>query len=92
MLLLGITDLISALLLVRGFYEVAIPTAVVLFFAAYLIIKALLFIADIGSIMDIVAGILLVLSLFYSMPQSFLFIFAFLVGLKGILSVLAAFH
>lgn len=92
MLLLGITDLISALLLVRGFYEVAIPTAVVLFFAAYLIIKALLFIADIGSMMDLGAGILLILSVFYAVPSSFLFIFAFLLGLKGILSMLTGFH
>ncbi|MDP1538828.1 MAG: hypothetical protein Q8M00_02235 [bacterium] len=89
---MGITDLIAALLLIRGFYDVTISNAAIFFFAAYLIIKALLFIADIGSIMDLGAGILLVLSVFYAVPLPFLFIFAFLVGSKGILTMLAGFH
>jgi len=92
MLFLGIADFIVALLLVRNFYNVSIPSAVIFFFAAYLIIKALLFIADIGSMMDLGAGILLILSVFFAVPLPLLFIFAFLIGLKGVLSVLGGFH
>jgi len=92
MLFLGIFDFIVALLLIRDFYNISAPNAVIFFFAAYLIIKALLFIADIGSMMDLGAGILLILSVFYAVPSSFLFIFAFLLGLKGILSMLTGFH
>lgn len=89
MLILGIADLISALLLVRGFYNVPIPNAVIFFFAVYLLIKAIIFIADVGSWMDIIAGLLLVLSISYSPPTFLLFGFAALVGLKGGMSLMA---
>ena len=89
MLILGIADLISALLLTRGFYNVSIPSAVIFFFAIYLFIKAIFFIADVGSWMDIIAGFLLVLSISYSLPTFLLLGFAILVGLKGAMSLLA---
>lgn len=92
MLILGIADLISALLLIRGVYQIAIPAGLVFFFALYLLIKAVIFISDIGSWMDIIAGILLVLSISYSLPTIFLLAFAALIGLKGAMSLLAGIH
>ena len=89
MLLLGVADLIAALLLMRGFYNVPIPNIVIFIFAIYLFIKALIFIADIGSMMDIGAGILLVLSIAVQIPIYVLLAFAFLLGLKGVLTVFA---
>lgn len=92
MLLLGAADLIAALLLVRGFYNILVPNAVIFFFAAYLFIKALIFIADIGSWMDIIAGLLLVLSISNTIPVFLLLGFAALVGLKGAMSILGSVH
>lgn len=92
MLILGIADLLSALLLIRGIYHVAVPGALVFVFALYLLIKAIMFISDIGSWMDIVAGLLLVLSLTYSMPTFILLAFAVLIGLKGAMSLFAGIH
>lgn len=89
MLILGIADLISALFLIRGFLHIAVPGALVFFFALYLLIKAILFISDIGSWMDIAAGLLLVISLSYPLPMFLLLAFAVLIGLKGAMSLLA---
>jgi hypothetical protein len=48
-----------------------------------------LFLADIGSLFDIAGGILLILSLSMALPPLLLFVFAGLVGFKGILSLFA---
>lgn len=88
MLILGILDSLAALLLVRGFYSVSIPEAIIFLFALYLFGKALIFIADIGSWMDIGAGLLLILSLSHPLPQIILLIFAGLLGLKGAMSII----
>jgi len=89
MLLLGIGDTIAALLLVRGFYDIFIPTVIVSIFAGYLIIKGIIFIADIGSIMDIAVGILLFLTIATTIHFSILLIFAVIVGIKGIMTIFA---
>ena len=86
---LGILDLIAAALLVGIAYQVVLPTGLVIAFAVYLFLKALMFLMDIGSFFDIVAGILLVLSLSMSLPPLAFLILAGLVGLKGIMSLFA---
>ena len=87
---LGILDILAAGLLVGAAYQLAIPAGLVISFAVYLFLKALLFLLDIGSLFDIIAGILLILSLSLALPQILLFIFAALVGFKGILSLFAS--
>ena len=92
MLFLGIFDIFSVVLLMRGFYNIPVPNELVIFFAAYLILKGLIFICDIGSMMDVAAGILLILTLFISLHISILLIFATLIGLKGVLTLFSGIH
>jgi len=87
MLLLGIADIIAASLLIRELYNIPVPHVIVIIFASYLIMKGVLFISDIGSLMDLVAGILLILTIFFNFPMFILIIFASLLGIKGVMSL-----
>jgi hypothetical protein len=87
MLLLGIADIIAGALLIRGIYNISVPQMLVMVFAGYLIMKGILFISDIGSLMDLGAGILLILTLFFNFPILILIIFASLLGIKGVMSL-----
>ena len=89
MLLLGIADIIAGSLLIRGIYNIPVPQIVVIVFAGYLIMKGILFIADIGSLMDLAAGVVLILTLFFNFPMLILIIFASLLGIKGVMSLFA---
>ena len=86
---LGIFDILAAGLLVGAGYHLPMPQGLIITIAVYLILKALIFLTDIGSLFDIVAGILLILSLSMSLPPLVFFILAGLVGLKGIMSLFA---
>jgi hypothetical protein len=86
---LGILDIAACGVLIGRAYDVAFPKGAVIALAVYLLIKAVLFLADIGSLFDIVGGILLILSLSMALPPLLLFIAAGLVGFKGILSLFA---
>ena len=86
---LGILDILAAGLLAGSAFQLAIPAGLVIGFAVYLFLKALLFLLDIGSLFDIIGGILLILTLSIALPQVLLFIAAGLVGLKGIMSLFA---
>lgn len=87
--ILGVFDILAATALVGVAYGVAIPQGLIITVAVYLFLKALIFLMDIGSLFDIIAGILLVLSLSITLPPLVLFILAGLIGLKGILSLFA---
>lgn len=89
--ILGLADIITAACLIATGLRVDAPRQMVLFFSLYSILKGLFFLKDIGSVMDIFAGTLLFLTLFFQFPQSLLYFAAFLVGLKGLLS-LFSFH
>jgi len=52
-------------------------------------LEALLFLADIGSLFDVIGGILLILSLSMTLPPLVFFVAAVLVGLKGMMSLFA---
>ncbi|OGZ24139.1 MAG: hypothetical protein A2896_02390 [Candidatus Nealsonbacteria bacterium RIFCSPLOWO2_01_FULL_43_32] len=86
---LGIFDLLAAGLLVGAGYELAMPQGLVITLAVYLLLKALLFLADIGSLFDVIGGILLILSLSMTLPPLVFFVAAVLVGLKGMMSLFA---
>jgi hypothetical protein len=86
-MLLGIADIIAGSLLIRELYSIPVPQVIVVIFAIYLIMKGILFITDIGSLMDLVAGVLLVLTLFLNFPIFILIIFAALLAIKGVMSL-----
>jgi len=87
--ILGILDLLAAGLLAGTAYHLPLAHGLIIGIAIYLILKSLLFLMDIGSLFDIVGGILLILSLFMALPPILLFIVAGLVGLKGLMSLFA---
>lgn len=89
MFLLGLADIASALLLIRGVYQWNIPSEIVTIFAAYLIIKAVIFIFDITSLIDLVAGALLLVSVSSNIPEFILYGFAIFVGFKGAMTLMA---
>ena len=87
--ILGVFDLFAAGLLVGAAYSLPMPKGLVIVLAVYLLLKALLFLKDIGSLFDIAGGILLILSLSMSLPPIIFFVVAGLVALKGIMSLFA---
>ena len=85
MLLLGLIDVliaVEAVLLGYGHYISALIWAA----AAYLILKGLLFIKSIASILDIIAGLLLVLALVVKLPMAVFWAIAIYLVQKGIFS------
>jgi len=85
--LLGLADLTAALLLMSRIFEIETFALISIFFAIYLCIKGFIFIIDIGSALDIVAAILLILNIFFVLPGIILIIVAGLLGLKGLMSL-----
>lgn len=86
---LGVLDLLGAGVLVAVSYSLDIPHGLIITFAVYLILKALVFPKDVGSFFDIAAGVILILSFYMVLPQLVFFVFAGLVGLKGLMSLFA---
>ena len=86
---LGIFDILAAGLLVGAGYHLSMPQGLIITLAVYLILKALIFLTDIGSLFDALGGILLILSLSMALPPLVFFIAAGLVGLKGVMSLFA---
>ena len=87
--LLGLLDILASGILVAAGFGISLPATLVIVFAVYLFLKALVFLLDIGSAFDVIAGILLILSLSMTLSPIVLFIAAGLVGLKGIMSLFA---
>jgi predicted Co/Zn/Cd cation transporter (cation efflux family) len=86
---LGMLDLTAAAILAGTAYHIPINHGLVVGIAVYLLLKALLFLMDIGSVLDIITAITLILSITMVLPPIFLFIMAGLVGLKAIMSLFA---
>lgn len=86
LLLMGLLDLNAALLLVAVVFGVDIPVNILIFVSISLFLKACISITDPGSIIDFGVLILLILSIFISIPSWILFVGAALVGFKGIRS------
>ena len=68
--ILGVADMIAALLFFFLGLKIAIPKAILLGFALYLIIKGILFIMDFASIIDIAIGVILLLFYFAIIPSA----------------------
>jgi len=84
---LGILDLLAALILLSIAFNVKIPIAALIVIPICLFFKACISIFDIGGITDMGIVILIVLSIFISLPLWVLFIGAAVIGLKGIISL-----
>ena len=87
--ILGIQDLIVTALLIAMAFGVNVPFDMVVLIAASLFFKAFAFITDIGSMFDIGAAALLIISYFITPPLLVVCIFIALIGSKGLLSLLA---
>ena len=85
--ILGLGDIFAAIILFASITNP--PLIIIIFTAGYLLIKAFLFLFDIGTAMDIAAGLLLIISLFVNLHPLPLCIFSILIGIKGILSLFA---
>jgi len=84
----GLLDLLAGLNFVAmalGFYQETLLMVI----AAYLIIKGLLFLKDFASVIDLIAGLIVVLGIFtIAVPKIPLLIFAVLLLQKGASSLL----
>lgn len=88
---LGIADLLAGFIFLALIFKINVTISMEIFFAAYLIIKGGIFFInsmDFGSALDILAGILLIFSIFTLIPVLILILFAAFLILKGLLSIL----
>jgi uncharacterized membrane protein len=88
--ILGIADIIATFLLFsKCLHFEDISHLFLITFAIYLLLKGFVFLTDIGSIIDILGGILLILSLFIKLPCPIFWVVGGFLGLKGFLSLFA---
>jgi hypothetical protein len=85
--LLGMGDIIAAILLFMIAFNINPIERVIIFFAAYLIIKGVIFFTSIASGIDLISGILILSSLYLKVPSIILMIIATLLLQKGIFSL-----
>ena len=87
--LLGILDILASLTLFIAVFNIPFPKNIAIIFSAYLLIKGILFIKNIVSAIDILSGVVLLLSLNIDLPMAVVIITAFLLLQKGIFSMLS---
>jgi len=84
---LGAVDLVAALIFLALIFSITVPFQFLLFFGGILLMKGMfVFTGDILSIQDIFYGICLLLSIFFALPSIILWICAFLLLAKGVVS------
>lgn len=87
--ILGIVDIVFAIVLLLLSAHVDIPKAILVIGAVILFVKGIpIFKLDIGSFFDIFAGVLLFLSTLFMLPGILLIIACFLLLQKGAFSML----
>jgi len=85
MILLGVIDLLVGIL--AGATALGFASKIFLYIAAaYLIIKGLIFIKSLASLIDLLAGIALISSMFFAIPPVVLWIAAIVLIQKAIFS------
>lgn len=90
--LLGILDIIAAVVLISKFFNIPFPKQILIFFALYLLIKGAIFFQYIASWIDILAGILVIFLLFnfsFAFIKPAELIFTFLLLQKGLFSLVS---
>ena len=85
--LLGLIDILAAANLGLIIFSVSIKILAIIL-GSYLIVKGLIFLRSFASFIDLFAGILMIASLYFSIPQPVLLIAGFLMLQKGIFSFL----
>lgn len=89
--ILGVLDIISALLFwIFGFFHV-LPETLIVSIAVYLIVKGIIFIIslDLASILDVISGLLIYLSLSFNLPAVVIIIITLFLLQKGLFSLVA---
>ncbi|MDD2731794.1 MAG: hypothetical protein PHI53_01210 [Candidatus Pacebacteria bacterium] len=87
--ILGILDVSAAILLAGIALNIEAPHELLIFITAYLFIKALIFILDIGSALDAFSGLMFLLSFFTVVPPFILYTASALLAVKGLMSISA---
>jgi len=87
--ILGALDLLSALTFLMLVFGINPILQLTMFCAGILLLKGMfVFTGDVLSFIDIFASILLILSLFFTLYTSLIWVFAFLLLAKGVVSFL----
>jgi len=87
--ILGIFDVVAAFLLFAISFNLGIPKGIIIFFIIVLLAKgAFILTGSIASVFDILGAIILILTLFFTIPKPILLIPGLLILQKGILSLL----
>lgn len=85
--ILGSIDLASALAFLMMIFGIDVFTQYLLFCSGLLLIKGLFaFTGDVLSFVDLVAALLLLVAIFFTLPSIILWTFAFLLMAKGVVS------
>jgi len=87
--ILGILDILVAMLFWLSTFFHIIPSSIIIFFAICLLAKGLFFVIleHIASAFDIIVAILMFVSLSHSIPSLIIFLITFLLLQKGVLSL-----
>lgn len=89
MLLLGLVDIFAAFALFSKIFGVVLPLGVMIGLPIVLFLKAFMFnIYDPGSIQDVIVALLIILTIFLTLPWWLLLIPALFTLVKGLFSVI----
>ena len=86
---LGLADIIAAVFLASVAFGIQIPAVFLVVVSSILLMKASIYIADIGSVTDVIIAILLISNFFIILPWWILVPGALVIGNKGIMSLFA---
>ena len=89
--ILGIADILSSVLFFISTLSDAFPHKIILTIAIYLMLKGIIFaiLADFASILDIICGIIIAVSIFANLPVLLIFIICIFLIQKGIFSLIS---
>lgn len=89
--ILGILDIISAIVLILKYFFQSFPDKLVWIFAIYLIVKGIIFLLgrDFISALDIVCGIIFIIAVFFPISSKVLIFVCFFLIQKGVFSLVS---
>ncbi len=88
--ILGILDVITAIIMFAMPFNFGIPASVIFVFAVYLLVKGVIFITNPMSWIDLAIAVILLLNYhsIFALPRTAMFILAFIILQKGLFSLL----
>jgi|GEM_PF-1879643 hypothetical protein len=88
--ILGILDIITAIIMFTMPFKLGIPSSVIFVFAVYLLVKAVIFITNPMSWIDLAVAVILLLGYHsvFVLPRTAMFVLAFIILQKGLFSML----